>query len=193
MVRVGPHKNAISLEVTHEAWLVVASFAVSLFLIKTDAIAYVTLFAADFTSAVSFVIGIFFTSVLTTTPAIIAFAELSSYVPAWKLALIGGAGAVCGDIIVFRFVRSPLVIYIVRAASHPWMVRLGRTLARGPFWWVIPALGAVIIASPLPDELGLIMMGLSHIRTATFIVLSFMMNAAGIFAIATAAQALLQH
>src|SRR3990167_7131268 len=155
MVRVGPHKNAISLEVTHEAWLVVASFAVSLFLIKTDAIAYVTLFAADFTSAVSFVIGIFFTSVLTTTPAIIAFAELSSYVPAWKLALIGGAG--------------------------------------GGFWWVIPALGAVIIASPLPDELGLIMMGLSHIRTATFIVLSFMMNAAGIFAIATAAQALLQH
>jgi hypothetical protein len=192
MVRIGPHKNAISLEVTHEAWLVVGSLAVSLLLIRTDIIASIVVFAADFTSAVSFVIGILFTSILTTTPAIIALAELSSYVPAWKLALIGGAGAVCGDVMIFRFVRSPLVTYIVRTASHPWMVRLGRTLAKGPFWWVIPALGAVIIASPLPDELGLIMMGLSHIRTATFIALSFTMNAAGIFAIATAAQALLQ-
>ena len=190
MVRIGPHKNAISLEVTHEAWLVVGSLIVSLFLLKTDAIAYITIFAADFTSAISFVLGMFFTSVLTTTPAIVAFVELSSYVPAWKLALIGGAGAVCGDLLIFRFVRSPLAAYIVRTASHPWMVRFGRILARGPFWWLIPALGALIIASPLPDELGLIMMGLSHIRTATFIALSYTMNAAGIFAIATAAQAL---
>ena len=116
MVRIGPHKNAISLEVTHEAWLVVGSLVVSLFLIQTDTIASITVFAADFTSAVSFVVGIFFTSILTTTPAIIAFAELSSYVPAWKLALIGGAGAVCGDLIVFRFIRSPLVTYIVSSA-----------------------------------------------------------------------------
>jgi len=182
MVRIGPHKNAISLEVTHEAWLVVGSLVVALFLLKTDTIAYITVFAADFTSAISFVLGMFFTSVLTTTPAIVAFVELSSYVPAWKLALIGGAGAVCGDLLIFRFVRSPLAAYIVRTASH--------ILARGPFWWLIPALGALIIASPLPDELGLIMMGLSHIRTATFIALSYTMNAAGIFAIATAAQAL---
>jgi len=191
MVRT-THPRAVPLKVTHEAWLVVLGLVVSVSFIKTDVITGLAPFAADFATLVSFIVGTFFTSVLTTTPAIVAIAELSLYIPAWKLAFAGAAGAVCGDLLIFRFVRSPLAAYIVRSAAHPWMTRLGRTIARSPFWWIVPVLGAVIIASPLPDELGLIMMGLSHIRMGTFIVLAYTMNAAGIFAIATAAQ-MIQH
>ena len=188
MVHVGPHRNAVPLAVTHEAWLVVCGLLLSVLFVKTDVIAQVAAYSQDFATVASFIVGTFFTSVLTTTPAIVAIAELGKFIPAWQLALAGGAGAVCGDLLIFRFVRSPLAEYIVRTESNPWMRRVGRALARSPFWWIVPAFGAAIIASPLPDELGLIMMGLSHIRTGTFIVLAYVMNATGIFLIASAGQ-----
>ena len=41
-------------------------------------------------------------------------------------------------------------------------------------------LGAAIIASPLPDEIGLSLMGMSKTRVAVLIPVSFAMNALGI-------------
>jgi hypothetical protein len=42
-------------------------------------------------------------------------------------------------------------------------------------------LGAFIIASPLPDELGLTLMGMSKVRLAVLVPVSFVMNAVGIY------------
>lgn len=191
MVHIGPHKNAIPLAVTHEAWLVVGGIVASILLIKTDIVAHFATFATDFAGLVSFGVGMFFTSILTTTPAIVAITELASYVPPWKLALVGGAGAVCGDLMIFRFVRSPLAQYLIRASSNSAVRRFGGAVDKSIFWWIVPALGAVVIASPLPDEIGLLMMGLSHIRMTTFVVLAYVMNSFGIYLLAIAAQTLL--
>lgn len=180
--------RGVPSEVTFDAWLVVAGLVLSVVLAKSNVVAYLASITADFTVMSSFIVGLFFTSVLTTAPAIVAIAEFSSYVPPVLLALVGGAGAVCGDLLIFRFVRSPLAHYFVKLASHGTLRRVGRWLDKSPLWWVVPALGALVIASPLPDELGLLMMGLSHIRMREFIVLSYVMNVLGIFLIALAAQ-----
>ncbi len=185
------HPRGVPGEVTLDAWLVVLGLVVAVLFAKTDVVSYLATFTADFALLSSFIVGLFFTSVLTTAPAIVAIAEYSQFVSPLMLALVGAAGAVCGDLLIFRFVRSPLAHYIVRLASHGTLRAIGRTLSRGPLWWVVPALGALVIASPLPDELGLIMMGLSGIRIPQFILLSYVMNVAGIFLIATAAQAAL--
>lgn len=191
MVRAIPHKKAIPLAVTQEAWLVVAGLVLAWVLIRIDIVGLFVHAASDFVVLTSFVVGLFFTSILTTVPAIVAFSELAQYVPIWKLALVGALGAVVGDLIIFQFIRSPLALYILRSASNSSLRKVGRVLARGPLWWTIPAFGALIIASPLPDELGLIMMGLSSIRMPGFIVLAYTMNALGIFAMAYTGQALL--
>jgi uncharacterized membrane protein YdjX (TVP38/TMEM64 family) len=47
-------------------------------------------------------------------------------------------------------------------------------------------LGAIIIASPLPDEMGVGLMGISKLKTSQFILLSFVLNAIGIFIVVTA-------
>lgn len=185
------HPRGVPSEVTLDAWLVVLGLVVAVVLVKTDVVAYLATITADFTVVSSFIIGLFFTSVLTTTPAIVAISEYSNFVSPVLLALVGAAGAVCGDLLIFRFVRSPLAHYFVRLASHSKLRTIGRMLDRGPLWWVVPALGALVIASPLPDELGLLMMGLSHIRLVQFIGLSFVMNAIGIFVIAVTAQSVL--
>lgn len=184
------HRPRVSREVSREAWIVVGGLAIAFILVETQAFDLLALHASDYAALISFAVGTFFTSVVTTTPAIVAISELGHHLPAWQIALFGGAGAVCGDLLIFRFVRSPLAEYIIRISTSAHLRRMGAAFERGPFWWVVPAVGALIIASPLPDELGLIMMGLSEIRPLPFIVLSYVMNTAGIFMIASVAHTL---
>ncbi|MSU75079.1 MAG: hypothetical protein EXS55_00990 [Candidatus Magasanikbacteria bacterium] len=108
-------------------------------------------------------------------------------------AVFGGLGAVCGDMIVFRFVKNHVsndFEYIVKSLKK--QKRL--LFFRSRFWklkairFVIPLLGALIIASPLPDELGLMLLGLSKVRMRVFIPLSFFLNTAGIFIIGIVAK-----
>ncbi len=181
-------RNTITLTETFEAWSLVASIALTVWLAKSNAIGILVAHASEYHTISSFVEGFFFTSILTTGPAIVAILESATYIPAWKLALVGGVGAVCGDLMVFRFVRSRLVEHILAAALHPRLMRIGARIASGPLWWLGPVFGAIVIASPLPDELGLLMMGLSNIRFVPFMVLAFTANAGGIYLMALAAQ-----
>jgi|SRR3989344_7912863 len=181
-------RSSIPLSETAEAWLLIASIAFTVYLIQSDLIAEAVEHIAQFGIIGSFIEGFFFTSMLTTAPAIVAIYESAAFVPAWELALVGGIGAVCGDLLVFRFVQSRLVEHILRAALHERLMKIGTRIAAGPLWWLGPLFGALVIASPLPDEIGLLMMGLSSIRLVQFVPLVFIANAGGIYLIALAAQ-----
>jgi len=58
------------------------------------------------------------------------------------------------------------------------------------FRWSMVLFGALVIASPLPDEIGLAMMGLSKVKTLLFIPISFSLNAFGILIIGLIARTL---
>lgn len=181
-------RDTIPLSETVEAWTLVASIVLAVYLIKSDLISTIVVHTTQFGVVGSFVEGFFLTSVLTTIPAIVAILGSAAYVPAWELALVGGLGAVCGDLLVFRFVQSKLVEHILRVALHPSVMKIGARIAAGPLWWLGPLGGVIVIASPLPDELGLLMMGLSHIRLYQCILLFYLANAGGIYLIALASQ-----
>ncbi len=181
-------RNKIPISDTVEMWVLLAGLIAALYVLNTDVIAYVVAHTQQFGVVGSFVEGFLFTSVLTTALAVVAFIESVPFVPAWELAFFGAIGAVCGDLLLFRFVRSGLVDRILNAAFHQRAMRAWKKIASGPLWWLGPVLGIMVIASPLPDEMGLVMMGLSHIRTSTFIMLTFVANFGGIYAIALAAQ-----
>ena len=53
----------------------------------------------------SFISGIFFTSFLTTAPAILALGTIAANSSIIPVALVGGLGALLGDLIIFYFVR----------------------------------------------------------------------------------------
>lgn len=52
--------------------------------------------------------------------------------------------------------------------------------------WIIMPIGAIIIASPFPDELGVSLIGLSKLSTGKFILLSYILNSIGIFLVVSA-------
>ena len=180
-------RNKIPLSVTFEAWLFLLSIFAAIVLVKTDVLSVFLAHVQGYEILTSFVSGLFFTSVLTTAPATVAIVEAAGYIPAWKLALVGGLGAVCGDLLVFRFVQSRLVEYILSVMFRPSFIRAVERVSTSGLWWVGSLLGAAVIASPLPDELGLLLMGLARISLWQLIPLAFIANAGGIFLMALAA------
>jgi hypothetical protein len=138
----------------------------------------------------AFVAGFFFTSLLTIAPAGVAFAEMAHTVPTLQLAAWGAAGAVIGDLMLFFFVRDALSQDIMAMLRGSWLKKL-KALFRSPFLsWAVPVAGALVIASPLPDEVGLAMLGLSKTDLRFLIPVSYAMNFIGIVLVAWAAHGL---
>ncbi len=182
-----PHARAIPLSEAVEIWLLVVSILAAVVLLRVDFIPALVALSGD-TFISSFIAGIFFTSVLTTAPAIIALGEIGVHASAWHVAFAGGLGALVGDLLIFRFVRSRLVEHIMRISFSPRARRMGKVLSKGPFRWIPVLLGTILIASPLPDEIGLVMLGISHIRLWQFLPIALFANMAGIYGIAMVAQ-----
>lgn len=124
--------------------------------------------------------GVMFTSLFTLAPATVAFIELSEVQPLMPIVIAGASGAVLGDLFLYLFVRDTISDDIALMMSRRWRHRLGALLHHRALSWAVPIVGALIIASPLPDELGIALMGLSKTRLVVLLPISFCMNALGI-------------
>jgi hypothetical protein len=138
----------------------------------------------------AFLAGIFFVSTYTVLPASYVLFEIAKYNSPLEVAIFAGVGAMLGDYAIFRFVRDGVFDEL-----RPYLRKLGnrkvRQLFRTPYFgWILPVTGAVIIASPLPDELGVTMLGLSRVNNIHFLIVTYLLNAMGIFIIVLLAQSL---
>lgn len=131
--------------------------------------------------------GIFFVSTFTVAPASVVLFHLAQESNPLLIALCAGAGAVIGDLLIFRFLKDS-VFEELRPLFSRFHGSYIAALFRMPYFvWIVPVVGAIIIASPFPDELGISMMGLSKIRWWQFAALVFFLNSAGILVIVSLA------
>ena len=129
----------------------------------------------------SFIAGVFFTSAFTIAPASVALGHISLTTPIHVVALWGALGALCGDLILFFFIRDKFANDLKRSFKPTFVKHIASSFHFGFLKWLAPIFGALIIASPLPDELGLTLLGMSKVRLAVFIPLAFTMNLIGIY------------
>lgn len=170
--------------------IIALSILVAIILAKTGALENIITSTRELKYAGSFIAGILFVSVFTAAPATVALGEIAQSNSAILVAIVGGLGALVGDLIIFRFVKNRVsedFSYLVKISKSERIVSVFKLKL---FRWLIPFIGALIVASPLPDEVGLAMLGLSRIKTSVFIPLSFLLNAMGILIIALIAKAL---
>ncbi len=132
---------------------------------------------------VVFIAGMMFASTFTVaTGALILLTLAKTIAPVW-LIIFGGLGAVTTDVLVFLFVKEDIVdeitpIYDKITGSH-----FKKILHTRYFAWTLPVLGALIIISPLPDELGVSLMGISTLTTARFTLISLLSHIVGMSAL----------
>ncbi|OGG72721.1 hypothetical protein A3A38_03610 [Candidatus Kaiserbacteria bacterium RIFCSPLOWO2_01_FULL_53_17] len=172
-------------------FLIVVSLYVAFELYRTGAIEAWVLTASLHIIPGSFIAGIFFTSLFTLAPATIVLVEIAHVSDPFIVAAIAAAGAVLGDLFLFMFVRDSVSNNIPMLLNGTQRRHLKALLKHPLLHWLLPAVGALIIASPLPDELGLALMGFSRIKLAVFIPISYAMNFLGILAVALIGEAVL--
>ena len=171
--------------------VVALSIVVAIILAKTGALAGILTSTQEWVFLGSLVAGIFFVSIFTAAPAGVVLFEIAAANSIWEVALFGGIGALIGDLLIFRFIKDSIsedIHWLMRKTKQERLVSIFKPKL---FKWLIPFIGALIIASPLPDEAGLAMMGLSKMRTSVFIPISFALNFLGILAIGLFAKGLM--
>lgn len=169
--------------------LLIFSVLLAVFIVKTNVVHSLVGYLRELEYLVSFLAGIFFTSIFTTAPSLVILGELAQENSPWIVALFGGLGAMCGDFVLYRFVRDRVskdLEYLFTLPRTKRVVNIFSTILPKILW---PFLGALVIASPFPDEIGIMMMGLSKVNQRLFLPLSFILNAIGILLIGFAAKA----
>jgi len=137
---------------------------------------------------VSFFAGIFFTSIFTLSASAVVLINIAQGTDPLMVAFVGACGALIGDLALFAIVKNKItknVDTFIQKASHGHPLKIFRLEF---LKWLNPILGAIIIASPLPDELGLALLGFSNLRPQTLAAILFFMNGIGIYILLSLAQ-----
>ena len=175
----GKSKNAYAL--VHDVIMIAIGLVIAIFLSKVGFIDYVVSIFRDYYIVASFLTGIFFTSAFTLAPASISLIHISESAPIFPVVFWGGLGAMCGDLILFFFIKDRFAKDLMSVIKPSKVKYLLRSFHFGFLKWLSPILGALIIASPLPDEFGITLLGMSKVRLIILIPVSFIMNMLGIY------------
>lgn len=168
----------------------VLSVLLAIFLVRTGILDALLASAQEWRFIGSFIAGMLFVSVFTVAPAGAILYEIAAMNSIWEVALFGGLGGLCGDFFIFRFVRNHIAedfSHLLKKSKRQHLLSFFRFKL---FRWSIPFLGALIVASPFPDEIGLTMMGLSKTKTRVFLPLIFVLDFIGIYVLALIAKSL---
>ena len=189
MEKRGKGKNGN--HILQDVAIVILSILVAVMLVRTNVLANLLASTGELEVLGAFVAGMFFSSIFTTAPAMAALGEISLLQGVFGTALIGAVGSVIGDLLIFRFVKDRVSEHIAELIGHKSIWRRLRLLFKRRFFrWFTFLVGGLILASPLPDELGIAVLGFSKMRFQYFIALSFVFNFAGIALIGLVAQSL---
>lgn len=177
--------------ILYDILIIALSVLVAVVLVRTQMLSTFLALIDQTEVFAAFIAGMFFTSIFTTAPAIAALGEISLLQGMFMTALFGAMGSVLGDLIIFRFVRDRFSEHVSEIVVHRSILRRFHLLfKRRLFRWMTFFMGGLILASPLPDELGIAVLGFSKMRVKYFVLLSFVFNFLGIALIGLVARSL---
>ena len=131
-----------------------------------------------------FIAGALFAYGFTAAPATAIFLILAKEQNILLAGFIGGFGALIGDLIIFNFIRYSFADEIKRLSKEKAVLYINHKTPNIFKKYLLPVVAGFIIASPLPDEIGVSLMAASgNISMKIFSIVSYMLNTAGILII----------
>lgn len=123
--------------------------------------------------------GIFSVNFITAVPAYTFFHKIVTP-DNFALVLLGLAlGSVIGDTLIFNFIKFRIVENIIRIFKTNEKVSKIIKTRKQYIRLILVFLGGLIIMSPFPDEIALLLMGFSRIKNLYFIPISLILNLLG--------------
>ena len=160
------------------------SLGVGIFILQSPQLHDAVTHLGNFEYTGAFVAGFFVILTFTVIPSLAVLLTLSQTMNPFLLSLLAGLGGMCGDYLLMRYFRSETdqLLSDQTLRNHR---MLKRVLNSKLMHWVGPVIGAIIVASPFPDELGITLLGISRLETKKFLPLVFVLDTVGIFLIVT--------
>lgn len=132
----------------------------------------------------TFLAGIMFAYGFTAAPATAVLLILGKGQNILLAGLIAGFGALVSDLLIFRFVEHSMSDEIRKLSKEKISLYINRKTPSILKKYLIPVVAGFIIASPLPDEIGVSLLAASRtISLKIFLVISYLLNTIGIFSI----------
>ncbi len=134
-------------------------------------------------------LGVFIAGILFafgfTAPFAVGFFVTLNPANVWLAGIVGGLGSLTGDMMLFKCIRFSFEDEFYRLEHTKVMKEaselIEKSIGKKFQLYLMYALAGFFIASPLPDEAGVIMLaGLTRIKLGTMMKLSFLLNTAGI-------------
>jgi hypothetical protein len=148
-------------------------------------------FIQHFPIIAAFLAGIFFASTFTVAIGGLIIVNLATSLNPLILILFSSLGAISFDLFIFLFFKHHItrgVSEIYKQIDHH--SHLKKIVHTKYFAWTLPVIGAFIIASPLPDELGVSLLGLSNTSLTRFLLISSICHTIGISSIVGGSRAI---
>lgn len=131
----------------------------------------------------AFLSGVLSVTFITTAPAVVLMIDFAnSGLEPYFLALVIAVGSTFGDYVILKLYQDHVIDELKPLLRK---IKLGKllTLLRHRYTsWVLFLVGAGLIATPLPDEIGLSLMGISHIKRRYILFICFLLNYVGTLA-----------
>jgi len=157
-----------------------ASIVVAILLVKGGVPEIVVASTGGGQVVTAFLAGVMFASLFTVSIAIAILAQLALTMPPLAVALVAATGALFADVLMFLFARRHAADEVSHLISTRLLCKLVHIHYRPFMQWLAPAVGAIFIATPLPDEVGLTLMGVSKTHLSFVVPFSYTMHFFGI-------------
>jgi len=157
----------------------------SYFLFKVPAVSLFVSSLASLDYFSIFIGGLLYSAGFTAPFATGFFLSFSAMHNVYMVALFGGAGALLADLGIFSFIRLSFMGEF-KLLEHSSFIRhlsksINRVLNKRHRNFLVYLLAFVIIASPLPDEIGVALLaGFTKLHPYVFMFMSFVANSLGI-------------
>ena len=127
----------------------------------------------------AFMAGVLFVSTFTIATGALMLLTLAGTLVPLEIITLAALGAVTGDLLIFKFIRNEVTEEITPIYNNLTGSHLKKILHTKYFGWTLPVVGTLIILSPLPDELGISLMGISQVKTLKFLLISLASHTVG--------------
>lgn len=132
----------------------------------------------------TFLSGMLFAYGFTAAPATAVLLILSKEQNIFLAGFVGGLGALISDLIIFRIIRYSFADELKKISKEKIVLYFNNKVPNLLKKYLIPVLACFIIASPLPDEIGVSLLAISKtISTKLFSFISYLLNTIGILII----------